>query len=331
MGDVEIRQLEHGQLGDLLNFLTKWAPDHPELGEGEIIRWQRCHKFVAFHDGRIVGYVGQIPHEFRFGRGKRKSESIMVGWGVTLVLDTSDDQIRKKAGRMLLARCENNPPLVFAGVGVVPAIEGPYRRRGHAVRRDCCNMYSRFIKPSRPLQYLRKSPIYVPPIRVANLFLKAKRASRIGSAEKIERFKDEWDAIWDRHLSEQYELYGVRNAAYLNYKLSQPNRDYRVYVYGSSGYIVFRIARHRIRDLKLTKICDLVGSYKEKLDLLSLAVDFAYRSDSHGIVAISSVDDESMFRKAGLYISRSYPVMMPRDMTAKMHVTFFDSDLDNLW
>ena len=58
MSQVEIKDFEESQMDELLALLTKWSPDHPELGQGDIVKWQKCYRFVAMHEGRVVGYIG---------------------------------------------------------------------------------------------------------------------------------------------------------------------------------------------------------------------------------------------------------------------------------
>ena len=339
MSQVEIKDFEESQMDELLALLTKWSPDHPELGEGDIVKWQKCHRFVAMHEGRVVGYIGQIAHDFKYGKKSGKDGVEHLGWGVTLVLDMSDSKVRKQAGRELLGRCENNPPLQYAGVGVVPAIEEPYKRRGHVVRRDCSKMYARFLNPAKALKYMDKPSIYAPVIKLANVFCPKQKNVKREKVERIKEFKPEWDEKWDKLMYEQYEIYGIRNAEFLNYKLTQPNRDYHVYIHSDDdilsqskdGYIIFRHAIHRTRDLNLVKVCDLVGTEGAKVDLVSLAVDFADEVKAYGVVALGSFDEEKTYKKAGMCISKPYPITMRPHITAKMHISFFESDLDNLW
>lgn len=331
MPQVEIREFAEHQTAELLAFFRKWAKDHPELGEGDILKWQRCDRFVALHEGRIVGYIAQIPHDFKYGEPSGRSGLEHIGWGVTLVLDHSDDGIRKQAGRGLLTRCENNPPLLFSGVGIVPTIEEPYKRRGYEIRRDCANMYARFIKPVNALRYLSKSLSYSPLIRVCNLLFSPKKTPNMEGIKKVYKFQKEWDDTWDRILQSQYEFYGVRDADYLNYKLSQPNREYHVFIHEGKGYIIFRIAKHRIRDLNLVKICDIVGYEDIKRNLLKIAVRFLYGIGAHGIVALAAASDLEIYKEMGLYIYKPYPIAMQKQFREKMHITFFESDLDNLW
>lgn len=331
VSDVVISEFEESRISELLSFLKEWGSDHPELGEGEILRWQKCFRFIAEYRNRIVGYIGQIPHDFIYGKKSTNNGIEHIGWGITLVLDLSNDRIRKQAGRGLLSRCENNNPYRFSGVGIVPAIEEPYKRRGYNIRRDCCSMFARFVKPLKALKYLRK-PIYLSPlITGANLIFGARNKTEYKNIEKIDRFKPEWDKYWERILSEEYELFGLRNAEYLNYKLSQPYKRYFSYVQGDEGYIIFRLAEHRVKDLKLIKICDLVGTEAAKMNLLALPTQYLRKSSAYGIVALSSQSDRRIFRKAGLFISKPYPIALPKTIDTKIHISFFDSDLDDLW
>ncbi len=331
MSEVTVQNFDESRTNELLAFLTRWSGDHPELGEGDIIRWQQCYRFMALHEDRIVGYIAQIPHQFRYGARSGREGIEQIGWAVTLVLDMSDDKVRKSAGRGLLARCEQNPPWQYAGVGMVPGIEKAYIRRGHAIRTDCSRWYARFLQPEKALAYEDKSLIYAPAMRAANVLLRASRKVSHGVIRKIDRFKLEWDAQWDDLLSRQYELYGKRDAEYLNYKLTQPNRDYHVYTHSDGGYIVFRHATHRVKDMNLVKVCDLVGTPLARADLLTLAVKYTYDAGAYGVVAMGAASDRRTYWKAGLYISRRYLIAMSPTIKAKMHISFFDSDLDNLW
>ena len=331
MSEVEIRDFEESQMDELLSLLTKWSPEHPELGQGDIVKWQKCFRFVAMYEGKIVGYIAQIVRDFKYGLKSGKEGTEPIGWGVTLVLDMSNNDVRKQTGRLLLARCENNPPLQYAAVGVVPAIEEPYKRRGHLVRRDCSKFYGRFLQPSKALAYMDKPAIYAPFMKIANMFYPKHKKLDKSKMKRISEFKPEWDAKWDKILYEQKEIYGVRDAKFLNYKLTQPNRDYNVYIHDDDGYIIFRQAKNLTRDMHLVKVCDLVGTEKAKADLISLAVEYAEEINAYGVVGLGSIEEEPFYKKAGMFVSKPYPITMRPHITQTMHISFFESDLDNLW
>ncbi|MDZ4722562.1 MAG: hypothetical protein SGI97_01410 [candidate division Zixibacteria bacterium] len=328
---VTIQPFRSEQMDELLAFLKKWSPTHPELGEGSIIRWQKCHQHIAMVDNRIVGYIAQIPHEFHYGKPSNRSGGEQIGWGVTFVVDTSDNEIRKQAGRGLLTVIENSPPMKYTGVGMVAGVDQVYIRRGHVIRKDSVKMYGRFFKPTRALKYLGKSTKLAPAIKLANFVFPAQTKVNADSVTKFEAFLPEWDTKWDELLSERYELYGIRDAVYLNYKLSQPNREYFCYRFGIDGYLIFRRARNDLRDLTIVKVCDLVGTEKAKAALLPVAMRYAIEHRVDGILAISSVVDEPLYKSDGMFIARPYPIMMSPTIKVKMHVSFFDSDMDNLW
>jgi hypothetical protein len=336
MAVTEIKEFKKEELEELSRFLYDNSPDHPELGSKELLQWTRSFRFVSRSRGEIVGYIAQIPQTFKYGRNIGKMDPEYIGWSVTLVLknfgDTPDAARRRTAyTHELLSKVENNPPWQFAAVGVVSEIEEFYRIRGHNVRRDCVKMYSRFNKPSKMLLYVGKPHWYSIPIKMLNGVFKYRRKSNMNKMKKITEFDTDWDQMWDSSLSAGYELYGERKAEYLNYKLSQPNKNYIVYLHPDEGYIIFREAKHLVRDLHIVKICDLVGSDSAKFELIGLALEYADRIDAYGVVALGSDTDESFFRKCGLFISKPYVVTHNPRITAKMHVTFFDADLDNLW
>lgn len=329
--NVEIRPFHENRTEELLKFFVKWAPGHPELGRRDVFEWQKANGYVAMVGDRIVGYLAQIPHEFKYGKKSGREGSELVGPGISFILDMSDDDIRKEAGRGLLNHFEANQPPYFTAIGIVPTIEAIYRRRGYAVRRDSTNLYGRFMKPGKALKYWGKSILYSPAIRAANLFYGTPRREQHLPVERITEFKSEWDPLWEGAMSEQYELYGSRTADFLNYKLAQPNKEYHVYRHFDFGYIIFRLAVHPLKDLRLIKVCDLVGSREAKLDLLFIATDYAHSVEADGVVAMASVDDKELYRRAGLYVSEPKPLVISPHIKARMHVTFFESDLDNLW
>ena len=332
---VEVIPFDERYLVETLAMMRKWSPDHPELGERSLYDWQRCTRYLALADGKVVGHIGQVAHEFRYADGR---PPVQVGWGITLVLDMSDDATRKAAGRQLLKACEEAPGLKYGAVGVVPAIEPAYLRRGHQIVRDANNYYARFFAPAKALAYWNKSAALAPVLTVANAVIRPRTRVRFGAIEAINRFKPEWDGIWDRILQEQYELYGMRDAAFLNYKLAQPNRVYHTFLHRDhagaiDGFAVYRRARHNVRDMDLVKVCALVASRTARQDLLAEAMRFALSDarGTYGIVGLSSSRDAREFRSAGMYVVRPYPVVLAAGVAGQIRVDFFDSDLDNLW
>lgn len=332
---VEVIPFDEKYLAETLAMMRKWSPDHPELGERSLYDWQRCTRYLALADGKVVGQIGQVAHEFRYADGR---PPVKVGWGITLVLDMSDDATRKAAGRQLLKACEDAPGLKYGAVGVVPIIEPAYLRRGHQIIRDANNYYARFFVPAKALAYWNKSRALAPLLSLANAVWRPQTRVRHGALERITRFLPEWDAIWDRLMKEQFELYGMRDAAFLNYKLAQPNRTYCTFLHRDragaiDGFVVYRRAKHRVKDMDLVKVCALVGSRTARQDLLAEAMRFAVEDarGTYGIVGLSSVADAPEFRSVGMYVTRPYPVVLAAGVAGQIRVDFFDSDLDNLW
>jgi len=335
MPQVDIVPFDPSYLAETLAMMVKWSPDHPELGERSLYGWQRCTRYLAMADGKVVGHIAQIAHEFRHADGR---PPVTLGWGITLVLDMSDDATRKAAGRGLLKACEDAPGVRYAAVGVVPAIEPAYLRRGHQIKRQDCSYYARFFEPGKALAYWKKPTALAPLVALGNALLRPRTRARFGSLEAITRFRPEWDPIWNGLLKQHYELYGHRDAEFLNYKLAQPNRTYFTHLHRDpagviDGYIVYRRARHRVRDLDVVKICDFVGSRTARLDMLAAAMRFAIADapGTYGIVGLSSVAEAAEFRSMGMYVARPYPVVLAAGVDGRVRVSFFDSDLDNLW
>lgn len=333
--DVEIIPFDARYLGETLALLRQWSPDHPELGEQSLYDWQRCSRYLALKAGRVVGHIAQIAHVFRYADGR---PPVRLGWGITLVLDMSDDETRKAAGRGLLKACEDAPGLKYAAVGVVPAIEPAYLRRGHQIRRDANAYCARFFRPGKALAYWKKPAVLGPLMKVANGVRLPRTQVRFGALEAIAQFRPEWDDTWDRLLKQQYEVYGERDAEYLNYKLAQPNRTYFTHLHRDSsgtvdGYIVYRRARHLTRDMDLVKVCDFVGSPTANADMLAEAMRYALDDapGTYGIVGLSAAVDVDAFRSTGMYVVQPYPVVLAAGVAGRPRVSFFDSDLDNLW
>ncbi len=335
MAKVDIVPFDPSYLDETLAMMVKWSPDHPELGERSLYDWQRCTRYLALADGKVVGHIAQIGHEFRHADGR---PPVTLGWGITLVLDMSHDATRKAAGRGLLKACEDAPGVRYAAVGVVPAIEPAYLRRGHQIRRDDSNYYARFFEPGKALAYWRKPTALAPLLTMGNALLRPRTRVRFGTLEPISRFNPEWDSVWDGLMRQQYGLYGKRDAEFLNYKLAQPNRSYFTFLHRDAagavdGYIVYRRARHRVRDLDVVKICDFVGSRTARLDMLAEAMRFATSEarGTYGIVGLSAAAEAPEFRTTGMYVTRPYPVVLAAGVEGRVRVDFFDSDLDNLW
>ncbi|HRQ78685.1 MAG TPA: hypothetical protein PLY94_08795 [Gemmatimonadaceae bacterium] len=333
--EVRVVPFEPGHTEAVLELMRKWSPDHPELAERSLIEWQRCARYVALAGDRVVGQICQVPHEFRYADQR---PAVRVGWGITLVLDMSDDAIRKAAGRQLLATCETAEGLKYGAVGVVPIIEPAYIRRGHRLTRDSSAYFARFFKPAKALAYWQKPTWLAPGLHAANLLQPARTGSS-AKLERITRFDAAWDGTWDRLLRARYEFAGTRTADYLNYKLAQPRREYHAYVHRAAdgvpdGYVVFRRARHLTRDLDVVKICDFVAHDGNVDALLAAAMRFAQderRTGTYGIVGLSAMVDAAAMRRAGLWVRRPSPVVLAGGVEGAVRVSFFDSDLDDLW
>ena len=315
--------------------MRQWSTDHPELAEASLFAWQRCTRYLALADTRVVGHIAQVAHEFRYGDAR---PPVQLGWGITLVLDMADDATRKAAGRQLLKACEDAPGLKYAAVGVVPAIEPAYLRRGHQINREANRYFARFFHPDKALAYWKKSAALTPVVRLGNIAYRPRTRSRYGALERITKFLPQWDQIWDGLLRLSYEAYGKRDADYLNYKLAQPNRTYHTFLHKDSsgaidGYIVYRRARHRVRDMDLVKICDFAGTPTAKRDMFAEAMRFAITEapGTYGIVGLSATTDTAEFGYAGMWVRRPYPVVLAAGVTGQVRVDFFDSDLDDLW
>jgi hypothetical protein len=335
VSEVRVVPFEARYLDETLAMMRRWSPDHPELAERSLYEWQRCKRYLAIAGEKVVGHIAQFAHEFRYAD---RRPPVRIGWGITLVLDMSDDATRKAAGRQLLKACEDAPGLHYAAVGVVPAIEAAYLRRGHRLSREDNRYYARFFAPTRALAYWGKPTWLAPALQLGNALIRPRTRAIEGTNARIERFDPAWDSIWDAQLRARFELYGKRDADHLNYKLAQPARDYRAFVHRSrtgtvDGYVVFRRARHRARDLDLVKVCDLVGGDAAQRDLLTEVTRFAATdaAGTYGIVGLSGTADAPAFRSAGLFVARPYPVVVAADVPGRMRVSFFDSDLDDLW
>lgn len=333
--DVVTIPFERRYLPATLELMKRWSPDHPELADPALYDWQRCKRYLALAGERVVGHIAQIAHEFRYGDGR---PPVTLGWGITLVLDMSDDATRKAAGRALLKACEDAPGLKYAAVGVVPAIEPAYLRRGHQIIRESSSYFARFFRPSKALAYWNRSVALSPFATLANVLIRPSTKVRYGKLERVTSFREEWDPIWDGLLSRQYDMYGKRDADYLNYKLAQPNREYHAFIHrdrdGSiDGYIVYRRARHRARDMDLVKICSFAGTRTARLDMFAEAMRFAIHDapGTYGIVGLSGVGDAPEFRATGMWVVRPYPVVVAGGVGGRPRVDFFDSDLDDLW
>ncbi len=314
----------------LMTFMAKHSPDHPELYDERLFDWQRCQRYLALFKDNIVGHIAHIPQKF-----KNVETEFVLGWAATLVLDMSNPLIRVFAGTNLLDKTGDTDQSLFGAVGVVPEIEETHRRRGYIVNRDTCNMYARFFDPSRALAYFNRPAYLGAAILAANLLFAAARKPGDENLVEISSFNPSHDNIWEKHLASRYDIYGVRSAEFLNYRLGQPGKDYQVYIHREgpeiAGYIIFRMAENKVKNIRLLKICDLVGTDAARKILIAKAVSAARENKADGIVALASSRDKTFYRSAGLWVFRPFPVVLSPKISRPIHVTFFESDLDNLW
>ncbi len=330
-GTIEVVQYSDPLLDEVLAFLKKWTADHPELSDRSAFQWQKYVRSLAILNGRIVGHVAQVPQTMIY-----RKERLNVGWGASFVLDTSNPIVQAFAGTALLDKVTLNPELKFAAIGIRREIEEPFQRRGFKVVRGPLRMYMRPLDPIKILRYLEK-PLWLSPfLKLGNLasFISTKRIDK-GIIE-IERFEPEWDSVWESFLAECSEFHGERTAGYLNFKLSQPGKQYSSHLYlGATGhpdgYVIYRRATHPIKALCLIKIVDLVGSPEAKRKLASHVMSLANDTDVAGVVSLSSAEDGWLLFRSGMWIKRLFPVALPASINGRMYLSFFDSDLDDLW
>jgi hypothetical protein len=323
---------EDKYLDRTLSFLGEFSPDHPELSDKDLFLWQRCKRYLTLFGGEITGHMAVIIHKFMYNKTE-----INIGWGATLVLDMSDFAMKTFAGTALLDQCMNDRSYIYAGVGIVPEIESSYKRRGYVICRESVRMYARFFNIKKALGYYCKPENFAFPIKLMNLIKPAaKNRSINGHIEKVQEFNPDLDDIWGRLLSWRYELYGERTAQFLNYKIRQPHKTYQAFIHKDlqgavDGYIIYRLARNRLKELSIIKVCDLVGSDYARAALLARAMEYARESKVDGIVSLGSARDMGSYKRQGLWLSRPLPVGVRPEFKGKMHLSFFDSDLDNLW
>ena len=315
---------------DVLSLIADNAPRHPELADGKIIEWQHGYRFIHRNKkGKAVGLLCVLPQELT---GPEND----TGWLTTLILDMSlPREERRKVFRMFYERAVATG-LTISAVGVVEAIIRTYKRLGMPVRYDWLNMYCRILRPIKFLRGQGKTPLLAPVIIAGNAVFRPESGvpKPTKQIQKIVKFEPEWDATWRLILTAQHLASGVRTAEYLNYKLSQPNRDYQCLGWfngkGPGAYIIYRLAKHNVDDLWVMKICDLVGEEDAKSALLNHAIAHATNNtDVYGVVALGASYDKAFYRKNGMWVSRKYIIATPP--RRKLNVTFFDSDLDNLW
>jgi hypothetical protein len=330
MGPVQIIRFDNRYARDTLGFLAANNPDHPELGDRELFEWQDCARYLALMKGRVVGHMAIIPQVFSCD-----GKPLAMGWGSTLVLDMNDFAVKTFAGVGLIEVCFDDPSYIYAGVGIVPQIEGAYKRKGYVLCRGSAKMYARFFRPAKAFAYYEKPQILSMAIRVANLVTPI-RGKAGGPIREIAKFDAAWDGRWQELLARRYAVFGSRTAAFLNYKMSQPHKRYYAFMHDDGrgepdGYIIFRQARHNTKDLNIVRICDLVGTDVARGDLIARALAFAAEIGVDGVVAVSSTRDRGFFRKSGLWLEKDLPIGLKPELACKIHLSFFDSDLDNLW
>ena len=327
-GPIRLAPYDEKYLDATLQFLGRLNPDHPELGGKDLFLWQKCSRFLAIFKNNIVGHMAIIEQPFWSSAGR-----FTAGWGSALVLDTANFALKTFAGVALLDKCLDDFSYVYFGVGIVPEIEQSYLRKGYVICRNSVRMFARFFRPPKALKYYEKPRILSLPIMTMNILRPAARFS--DHLEHLTAFEEGTDALWAKLQKEQYNVYGERTASFLNYKISQPAKDYAILIHSQAdepdGYMIFRRARHNTKELDIIKICDFVGSEVAKIRMICEVLRIADETGVDGVVALSSSRDKAIFNRAGMWLSIKYPIGLKPNFAGKMHLTFFDSDLDNLW
>lgn len=318
---IRVEKYHKSKTKELSEFLTIHAPRHPEIWDCKMINWQKGNKFLAFNGNKIVGFIMQINQKFTKGYN--------IGWTTTIILNRNNKIIQALAGDALLKEVEKLTPHAGA-VGVVDYIVEPYKKRGYDVRHDCSNLYSRFLNPSKGLKFLGYNKMLSPVLMLLNSLFRVKKSDENVvkyQFEQIEKFKDTC-ITWMSRLN-IYGVYSIRNKEYLNWKLSQPNKKYIAIMNRlSSEYMICRVAQHPVKDFIALKICDIVAT--DKTDFIAYAIKMAKALRVDAIISLDSQLDEDVYKKCGMYMKKKYPIAI-KGIKEKMHITFFDSDLDNLW
>ncbi len=315
---IEIEKYHISKTKELSDFLTEHAPRHPEIWDCTMINWQKGNKYLALMNGKIVGFIMQINQQF--------SKGYEIGWTTTIILNRKNKIIQALTGDALLKKVESLTSYPCS-VGVVDNMIEPYKKRGYNVRYDCSRLYSRFLKPSKGVKFLGYSKVLTIILSFLNMIFRIKSLRQNQFIEQISKFDKTYDS-WESKLN-IYSVHGIRNKEYLNWKLQQPHKKYiAIKNNRNNEYMICRVAQHPVKDFVALKICDIVAT--DKTDFITYAIHIAEELGVDAIISLDSQLDSNAYRKCGMYMEKKYPIAV-RGIDKKVHVTFFDSDLDNLW
>jgi hypothetical protein len=214
--------------------------------------------WLAECNGKIIGHYAMVPVTMKIGNAYITGS---VGCGAA----TDPDHQGKGVFSSIVNRCcvdaaENDIPITygFADRNLGPTYKR-YERMGHI---------SFVIRMMKVLDWQSVVATYAP----SRLFSTAARAlgrmtisqcsSRDLSLEKINRFDDRFDALW-QEISRDFTVIAKRDKAYLNWRyMGHPEREQIVYAavedYRVLGYCVLAERQHQ--SLKLGLIVDIIGS-----------------------------------------------------------------------
>ena len=276
---IKVVEYEDEYWGKLCEFFKINAPRHPELRNRKVFDWERGRKRIVLSSGRIVGFANVMNH-----------------WGTKILVDRSNDIIRKIAGGAILNDIIDD---YYAAVGLTDEIIPAYKKRGLKIDYNLCKMYSVFFT-SKPLEHLGIGKIWVkilyPIIKIINyVFMKR-------------QFVLKPTIINDTH------------------KTKQPGKKYYLYELVGGSYIIFRNSIHPKTGMNLCRICETSG---EK-ELISAVVNWAKSEDCDGVVAYDSPRMWKSYFNAGMWLRRSVPVASKKPIE-NIRIQMFTADLDNLW
>ena len=303
----ELASAVHGAARDRERWMRWWYwmyRDNP-AGTGKI--------WVAEHEGRIVGHYALI------------SQHVKIGEEIQKVCQNVDDMTHPDYRyRGIYAALEKRAldEAGKAGANITIGFPNDAAYPGHIKLgwHDLCSIET-MIKPLNPLNILGK---YLPNRLLAkicawlagsamNLFLGTGKPAYVDGLviTRMKSFDDRIDSLWSK-VSKYYEIIGVRNKDYLNWRyINIPGVDYTIYMAERegqiAGYIVLK--RGELRGLACGYIFDLIvapGEVEIARHLVLKAIEH-FKQEKVDLILYQMIGPKAyhdIFRKSGFIISR---------------------------
>ena len=283
------------------DWLWSHNPARVDAGPEPVIGW------VLEAQGRIVGYLGNLPSYYRYGDATLQA-AIATGFAVDQAYRGFGLRLvgaffrQEKADLLLNTTASQAASQIFQRFNAVPMPQSGFDQMIFWVLRPRAFAKAFLTRKRYPTVLACAGSYITGPLLQVDILKRRRRpekysAAALSTVEALcwQDIGDEFDQLWARKLNEGKRLLAYRDAASLRWRLSAPGPDVKTKILACrrdgrlAGYVL--VVRDRLRhlDLERSRIIDLLVE-RDNSDIVDLLIGAAYgeaRCDgSHMLEAI---------------------------------------------